>query len=86
MSDINNDGLPDLRADQPKEPSFFEQSRKAFTAGALALLGAFGPAFAVATGDGVITADEVVPIAVASLGIGVAAFCATYAVRNSQPA
>ncbi|QKY80398.1 hypothetical protein SEA_PABST_40 [Microbacterium phage Pabst] len=67
-------------------PTFFESAKKAFTAGAIGVLGAFGPAFLVATGDGIITLEETLPIAVISLGVGVAAFCGTYAVRNAPVA
>ena len=57
---------------------------KAFVAGALAAAGSFGPAFAIATADGVIGfTAEVVPIAVVSLGIGVAAFFGTYQTPNA---
>ncbi|URM86430.1 hypothetical protein SEA_GSHELBY23_35 [Microbacterium phage Gshelby23] len=65
-------------------PGFVKRSRKAFVAGALAAAGSFGPAFAIATADGVIGfTAEVVPIAVVSLGIGVAAFFGTYQTPNA---
>jgi hypothetical protein len=66
------------------ETGFVAQARKAFVAGAVAVLGAFGPAFAVATSDGSITVEEVIPLAVVALGLGVAAFAATWAVPNAN--
>ena len=65
-------------------PGFVKRSRKAIVAGGLAAVGAFGPAFALATSDGTITGGEVLPIVIVSLGIGVAAFAATWATPNAD--
>ncbi|AYD86180.1 membrane protein [Microbacterium phage Burro] len=63
---------------------FIKRSRKALVAGLTTAIGAFGPAFAVATGDGVITGEEVALISVTAFGLGVAAFAAVWKVPNAD--
>lgn len=82
MSDIypgGGTGNEDLET----RAGFIKRSRKALVAGATTAIGAFGPAFAVATGDGVITGQEVVTISIVALGLGVAAFAAVWGVPNA---
>ncbi|WVX89580.1 membrane protein [Microbacterium phage HitchHiker] len=73
-------------SDLETKDGFIKRSRKALVAGATTAVGAFGPAFAVAAGDGVLTGQEVSGIAVIALGLGVAAFAAVWYTPNSQSA
>lgn len=63
---------------------FLKRSRKALVAGGTAIIGTFGPAFAVATGDGAIAGEELLALSVAALGVGVAAFAAVWYVPNAD--
>ncbi|AZV01802.1 membrane protein [Microbacterium phage Alex44] len=81
---MGEEELPDVSFEEDKK-SFFKTARKAVIAGGAAFAGALGPALLVATGDGVLTVDEIVPLTVTALGIGAAAGLAVWAVRNDAP-
>lgn len=65
------------------EPGYLARTRKATMAGAVALAGALSTAAIGVSQDGVITADEAIVSGVIALGIGAAAWFATWAVPNA---
>ena len=75
---------PEEEDDLTTRAGFIKRSRKALVAGVLALVGSFGPAFGVAAADGVLGGGEILTLSIVALGIGVAAFSATWATPNAE--
>jgi hypothetical protein len=63
---------------------WIDRSRKALAAGATAFAGALGIGIPTVFADGVVTLEEIIPLTVASIGIGLAAGCATWATPNAE--
>jgi len=63
---------------------FLARSRKAVVAAVGAIAASATPAILAITGDGIVTAAEVVPAAIITAGFGLAAFVAVWNVPNAQ--
>lgn len=63
---------------------WIDRSRKALAAGATAFAGALAIGIPSVFGDGIVTVEEIVPLAIASVGIGLAAGFATWATPNEE--
>lgn len=70
-------------AENEKEPGYLARTRKATMAGAVALATALSGSILIVTQDGVVTAAEAGGAGIIALGVGAAAWFATWAVPNA---
>jgi hypothetical protein len=83
MSNLPED--QDTRAERKdnEEPGYLARTRKATMSGAVALATALSGSILIVTQDGIVTAAEAGGAAVIALGVGAAAWFATWAVPNA---
>jgi hypothetical protein len=80
---ITREEYQDLLEDAEKN-GWIIRSRKALAAGAISFAGALAIGIPTVFADGVVTFEEIIPLTVASLGIGLAAGFGTWATPNAE--